>query len=1088
MTNRWTDGIGHYLLGLDLGTTSIGWAVIACDDQGRPERIANAGVRRFDAGVLGDIESGRDESRATERRAARGPRRQTWRRQWRLRKVFRLLARHGLLPQAEDAPEARHQALLELDAQLRREFLPEQDRIAHHLLPYHLRAAALDRPLPPLALGRALYHLAQRRGFLSNRKANRDDEEQGVVKQGIAALDTSMTETGARTLGEYFSRLDPEEERIRARWTSRRMYLDEFEKIWAEQSKHSPDLTDDLKQALHTAIFEQRPLKSQKGLIGRCDLEPEKRRALLACLPAQRFRLLQRVNDLIVTAPDGEIIRFGLLAPDEAGKNAPATFSPQVAQWRQLLLPALEQEGDLTWAAVKKLLGMKKSKEYGRHWEFNFETGGDKKMVGNRTAAKMLRLLGQHWAALSSADQDRMVDEILSFESEYALAERLQKSWKIPPEKALAVAEARLEAGFLSLSRKAISKLMPELEKGYALATAIRRIYPGRLRSSVVYDRLPPVRAHRHAGGEPSCPGAFTHLRNPAVERALSELRKVVNELLRRLGSKPLKITVELGRDLKHSRGQRQELTDRRDSNTRAREAAKAQILAKMGQQERSVTAENILKVRLAEECGWVCPYTGKSIGMKALVGDEPQFDIEHIIPFSRSLDNSFANKTLCYHEENRRKGNRTPWEAYHDTDKWDEIIGRVKRFNSDARSRKLALFLTEKPLDQTELASRQLNDTRYISRLAAQYLGMLYGDKVDTGGSLRVHVTKGGATAYLRQRWNLNSIIGHDDQKNRGNHRHHAIDAIVVALTNGRAVQKLAEAAEEAERRGIGKLFADVDPPWEDFLAEARTAVLGLNVSYRVNHKLAGSLHKDTNLSKPHVEREKKSGKSAKVHYVRKKLESMSANEVGAIVDPVIRKLVQERVTALGGNPQKAFADRNNHPHLSSRSGLVIPIHKARIRKSDKPMAIGDGSHRRYVNPGSNHHMAIIAELDEEGREKKWTGELVSRFEAATRKRAGEPIVRRERSLKRKFKFTLAGGDHVLLYDQGKDQPPRLVRVTTISDGQLEFVLHDDARPITDRKKIPGARIRLSPEAMRKAKAQKILVSPLGEISPAND
>ena len=106
-------------------------------------------------------------------------------------------------------------------------------RVEEHLLPYLLRRDALDNPLPAHHLGRVFYHLAQRRGFLSNRKTANDDEERGVVKEGIGQLDIEIQNSGSRTLGEFFSTLDPEEQRIRKRWTSRLMYTAEFDAIWA---------------------------------------------------------------------------------------------------------------------------------------------------------------------------------------------------------------------------------------------------------------------------------------------------------------------------------------------------------------------------------------------------------------------------------------------------------------------------------------------------------------------------------------------------------------------------------------------------------------------------------------------------------------------------------------------------------------------------------------------------------------------------------------------------------------------------------------------------------------------------------------
>ena len=221
-----------------------------------------AGVRCFDSGVgsESDIASGRDESANLNRRQARLQRRQTWRRARRRAKVLRILQAAGLLPSGPvRTPDQRHELILKLDADLAPGFLPEGDRVAAHLLPYRLRALGLDGPLPPFALGRALFHLAQRRGFLSNRKSSaKKDEDEGKVKAGIADLETEIGQAGARTLGEYFAGLDPEEQRIRSRYTHRQMYLDEFEKLWCAQRPHVAALTEQRKDEIQRAIFHQR--------------------------------------------------------------------------------------------------------------------------------------------------------------------------------------------------------------------------------------------------------------------------------------------------------------------------------------------------------------------------------------------------------------------------------------------------------------------------------------------------------------------------------------------------------------------------------------------------------------------------------------------------------------------------------------------------------------------------------------------------------------------------------------------------------------------------------------------------------------
>lgn len=1058
----------RYALGIDAGCASIGWAVVLLDKNDNPEGLHATGVRRFDAGVEGDITRGRDESKSRQRREARGPRRNTMRRQRRMRKVFNALQKAGLLPESTaDDHDARHALFLKLDQELGEQYGLRDDHVLAQVAPYHLRAAALDEPLPAHALGRALYHLAQRRGFQSNLKANRGDEEEGKVKAGISELEKLMDRANARTLGEYFAGIDPEERRIRQRWTARQMYRDEFDAIWQAQQPHHPQLTEEFRERLEEAIFHQRPLKSQKGLIGKCDLEPFKRRAPIACLAYQQFRLLQKVNDLEIQTPDDGHRR---LSPEE----------------RQAVLSELTKHGDLTWAALRKALGIKKLRGAAEgDYEFNFEQGGDKKLPGARTASKFAAALNETWDALSPEDRALLVDDVLAFEDPERLISHLQSRWSLTEQQSVAVSEIYLEPGYGSVSRRAARKLTEAMKDGARYSEARKAIYPESFEAEEVEDRLPPVNKF------------LLTLRNPAVARTLSELRKVVNALIEQYGMKPAFIRIELARDLKRSRLNRKQLMESRDKNTKSRQKAFDRLLSERGAS--FATPHNILKVRLAEECGWTCPYTGDSFNMDELIGDSSQFDVEHIIPFSLSFDNSYANKTLCRHDENRHvKKNRTPFQAYGSTPKWEEILQRVKHFQGDAAKRKLQLFQAEKLTVGDDFINRQLSDTRYLSRVAADYLSTLYGGRYDADGVQRVQASPGRVTAMLRRTWGLNRLGLGDpdlsDEKDRADHRHHAIDAFVIAVTSPSVIRDASKAAQAAESYYDRDLLKDILPPWPSFTwKDLGDSLERIVVSSRVDRKLNGKLHEDTILSEPHKAPDpKKPGSTKTYHHVRKPLERMSRKEVEAIVDPAIRQAVIIKLDAIGGTPDKAFSDKNHHPYLTTKDGRLIPIHAARIRKADKPITVGKKSRQRHVSPGDNHHMEIVAVLDAEGKHKKWEGVVVSRFEAMERfrnaRKAGVPaeIIRRDHGPDREFVFSLAGGEHVAIPDgEGTE---RLLRVTVISGQQIEFVEHHDARPITVRKTIPGARVRYSIDKLRQDGAKKVQIDPLGKKKPAGD
>ena len=1080
-----------YVLGLDIGVQSVGWALAQLDEEGNPCGILRLGVRSFESssGSEQEIEKGTDEPASRQRREKRLMRRQLFRRQQRLRRTARVLQQAGLLPQFSLEPASRDAAITQLDAQLRSQFIGSGNHVDAQLLPYRIRAAALDRPLPVYALGRAFYHLAQRRGFLSNKKASakKDDEDKGKVKAGIAELTRQIEAADARTLGEFFARLDPHQQRIRSRWTSRKMYQQEFDAIWEAQAPHHPQtLTAELKARLYRAIFFQRPLKSQKGLIGRCSLEKGRRRAPLACLEAQRLRYWQKLNDLRL-----KDARRILNAIPEAERLI--DWLPQEGQGRltlyakQLLAQEFETNEELTFNRIRQILGLKKKKDSDLDFTFNLEEGDEKKLPGNRTAAKLLKALGQRWQDMPEDQRQRLVDEILSFEKEEPLARRLEKAWGFSPSEAANVAAIDFEQGYHSFSRQAIRKILPHLQQGQALATIIKQLYKDTQPQATVWDRLPPLR------------DVFPQVNNPVVRRALTEVRKVVNAILRVYG-KPQRVHIELARDLKKSRHERQQLSKGMRQQQKQREDARNWLQHEMGIS--NPTAHDILKYRLWIECEKLCPYTGKPISKEALFGSEPQFDVEHIIPYSRCLDNSFANKTLCEVAENRAaKKNRTPYEAYGNApQRWHEILQRVSRFRGDAAKAKLRRFqLTEIPAD---FANRHLNDTRYSSRLASEYLSLLYGGRSDAQGNLRVQASTGAVTSLLRDQWGLNAILaelgrqlgvsGLDDdvEKARFDHRHHAVDALVIALTTPGMVKRFSDESQRA--RQYGRQFrCFFDPPWgtrAQFVADVRDAVLAINVSRRVDRRLKGPLHEETIYGKPKQCVDEK-GKTIQVAHVRKPLESLSPNNVDHIVDPVIRELVKKKLQELGTtDPKKAFQAKDNHPYMKARDGRIIPIHKVRIRvPTETLMAIGHGPTLRHVKPGVNHHMEIVATLDAAGNEIRWEGITVSLFEALQRLRNKQPVVQRDHGPGKRFKFSLSGGEYLEFVENGRN---KLVRVSVISGDDVEFRLHNDARPNTMLRGVKGARAGLvrSADALRKLKARKVLVDPLGNILPAND
>jgi CRISPR-associated endonuclease Csn1 len=1067
---------GHYVLGIDLGSASVGWAAIALED-GNPSKLLRAGVRIFEPAVTGDIESGRDESNAVARRAARLFRRQLRRRAARQRELFRLLQKHSLLPlyegQEADGSQQRHSLLNCLDRKISAKWVETGGNQATVELPlYILRKAALDFPLEPFELGRVFYHLSQRRGYRSNRKElagkqekgakSKKDNDFGQVEAEIKTLSEEIHRSGARTLGEYFASLDPHLQKVRRRWTDRKMYENEFAQIWEKQIDYRPALlTDELHREIKRLLFYQRPTKKQSHLIGECELEPGERRAAWATREAQQFRVLQKTNDLELIYP-GQI-----------------TGVPLTCDQRKKVLDLLCNSTETTFKKIRKELGLQENVG------FNLQRGGETQLKGNLTDTIMVAAFGERWAILTEDQRKQAVEDWRTIERDESLIRRAVEYWKLDEPGAEWLVSHPAPSGYCSLSHKAIRKLMPLMQEGKRFKEAENEIYGTRFSGGKIYDRIPPVRE------------ALKTLRNPAIERALTELRKVVNALIREMGQKPAEIRIELARDLKKPRKERAEATTKNRSREKERMGAKARLLRELGPGFEHPSRADIEKALLHEECGGICPYTGRHIEFASLFGQRPQFDVEHIIPFGRIPDDSFQNKTLCYHEENRNvKLNKTPFEAYKDAEQYERIMTRVRSWPKP-NSGKLARFEL-KTTDQLEgFSSRQLNDTRYASKLACDLMATLYGgrDVVTESGSRQVvFASSGKVTATLRRGWGLEAILreaapsanGLNKGKLHTDHRHHAIDAIVISLNRPEFIAALSRAnAEDPYWPPNGRSTPNLQVPWKDFVPSIRSHIDQMLVSHRPEHRLTGALHNETNYGRPRRE-----GGKDLVH-IRKPVPGLSASDIASIVDPSVREVIVAKAAEFGGDLKTWTPGdgKGDWPQLKTRAGRSIPIKRVRIKKTLTVQPIAQGPRTRNVALSSNHHVAIFALIDDAGREGRWESITVSLYEALERKRKGLPVIqtRYTKAGGYQFRFALMGGDSVLLHRECNHKEgaclPSLWRLRSIaSNGALGLVRINDARPKADIQK---AKELWSPtvHALRKLDAVKVEVDSLGRL-----
>ena len=281
---------------------------------------------------------------------------------------------------------------------------------------------------------------------------------------------------------------------------------------------------------------------------------------------------------------------------------------------------------------------------------------------------------------------------------------------------------------------------------------------------------------------------------------------------------------------------------------------------------EEGMTPEILRKLRLWEEQGspqaLLCPYTGRPLSFEMVVSS--QTEIDHILPFSRTWDDSPANKVVCVREANQYKGDRSPYEAFGHSPSgydYDEILQHAAKLPDNKRWR-----FEREAMDRFEerggFLDRQLNETRYLSRTARTYLAHLYDERGES--SVRVRVVPGQMTAVLRRGWGLENmlrvdedgVLVEDKKKQRDDHRHHAVDAFVVANTTQGLLQRFARAAgssDDTEER-LAAVAGEVRP-WEGFDREDLRPFLDrMVVSHKPDHgtrgvegKTTGQLHKET-------------------------------------------------------------------------------------------------------------------------------------------------------------------------------------------------------------------------------------------------
>lgn len=698
------------ILGLDTGTNSIGWAVI--DRLGDQCSLVDSGVHIFTEGVK--EEQGKEVSKAAERTSYRAMRRGFYRRKLRKIRLLRILSELGWCPAL--SPELLSQWRLKKVYPATPEFmqwLGTDDDNA--ITPYRYRVICLHEKLDltqeaqRYILGRALYHIAQRRGFRSNRKDQSNDDEKGKVKEAISGLSQKIKDEGCEYLAEYFEKLYKEGKRIRNQYTSRdNHYVEEFHAICRRQ-----ELDEDTVNRLEHVLFDQRPLKSQKHTVGHCLFEPAKSRCQASHPDFEEMRMLQTLNQIRMKTPDDDMLR------------------PLWDEEREAIIPLFQRKSksNFDFEDIAKELAKPYIKRYGKKCYGYYKTDGDKDILfnypmdmgisGSPFTAGMVAALGPDWKAVIDAQyakgEGKKLDDKVNdvwhalsfFDNDDKLKVWLETNLGIDADTAKKVAGIKMVSAYASLSHKVIRKILPYMRGGmiysYAVMLAnIDAVLPAYVRDNddmrkaavdmaveclneydkktcectmyqwlknflaekyhidhktlnrlyhpsdlETYPHVRPDEQDRMRLGSPR----ISSIRNPMAMRSLHRIRHVVNALLDKgMIDRDTEVHIELGRELNDA-NMRAAIRRQNKLNESERAKAKAE-LENYGINNASET--DIDKYILWDEQHKKCLYTGKQIGIEDIFGPNPKYDIEHTIPRSRGGDSTMENLTLCDSRFNR--------------------------------------------------------------------------------------------------------------------------------------------------------------------------------------------------------------------------------------------------------------------------------------------------------------------------------------------------------------------------------------------------------------------------------------------------
>ena len=1024
------------VLGLDLGSTSIGWAVI---DEYSEEIVSDSQIPINDT-IVGigsriiplttdestQFTKGQALTKNADRTARRTQRKGYDRYQMRRAMLLNHLSKLGMY-----SGTTLRCSTLQL---------------------WGLRAKAVSEQLSLLELGRVLCHINQKRGYRTV-KSDYGDKKSGEYVQSVVNRYRELHDLGV-TVGQYLynSLCGNSAFRCKDRVYPRDAYVEEFDAIMRCQQEFYPQLLTDAVILLlrDGIIFHQRPLKSCKHLISKCELErcdvevngrvynhgprvaPRSSPLFQLCKiweAVNNISIHNKFNDKLYLTLEQkqEIVKFMCAHPKLKAADLKSILKLKGREWIVSRAVGSGLQGDTTYCAIADALADYPQKGDLLRFEITYtdgrlvdtQTGEITKIVSAQFESQPLYRL---WHALYSISDIEELKSVLNTKFNIDNDDVIERLCQID----------FVKSGYGNKSSRAMRKILPYLQQGMDYYNA---------KLAAGYNDVP-LNSEQNECRELAdalTPVQKGELRQPVVEKILNQLVNLVNALMEEYGHFD-EIRVELARDLKQSREERETSTKRMNETQRENEKIANRIKDEYGL---TPTRSRIQKFKMWDETGHICIYCGQTVCVKDFL-EGSGVEVEHIIPRSLLFDDSFNNKSCSCRRCNQEKGNRTAYDFMKSRGD-GEFTAYTERVNSlaegnkiqRAKQKRLLMSAADIPSD---FIDRQLRESQYIAKKARLMLQSVCRN---------VYATSGSVTDFIRHLWGwdevlhtlnfkryqdagLTEMVDRDvDGKvvqveriagwnKRMDHRHHAIDALTIACTKQGYIQRINnlnslkevayqsfknEEQGEDTRTRLTRLERYIKMQPHFTTAEVTSAVERIAVSFKSGKRATspgkryvrkggkrvcvqrGVIVPRGALSEESVYGRIHSAETGRDEIVIKyKIGAIDLKKAKDIVDSRIRAIVIERLEQFGGKPEKAFAE----PLLDHQSRQIRSVRCYTGLSAVVPLRRNEqGKEIAFVKPGNNHHVAIYEDQD-----GKWQEHVSTFWHAVERKKYGLPII----------------------------------------------------------------------------------------------